>query len=193
MANGSVGYNLNHIQCAVLEDGEPGTWVDFAGSQSWEPSINIDTTDIQGDGQAYVTAYGVPTGEGDFTFIDPSPTNFATVNGGVVSTYGTGANEVTRYEQRAEYIAIPFAISDWVPNIDKGHNPDTAGMRTIVGNATAEPVTRSSGQESTVEWTVATRFTRDAAGNLIVYEWLASEPTFTNGVDNGANVIAPTP
>lgn len=188
---GSVGYNQNHIQVGIL-GGADEEWLDGSGAQAWSPAITADSTDIMGDGVNYVTAYGSPVGEGDFSLIDPTAALFAACNGGVVSSSGTGATAIERYEQPGTYVAPPFALSDWVPNIDRVHNPDTAGMRTTAPNCTAQPFTKSSGQETTVEWTAATKFTPDANDQLIIYEWLASEPIFTDGV-MPVNIERPTP
>lgn len=178
---GSVGYNLNHVQIGT-DDGSTVTWLDAPGSRSWEPGVSADSSDERADGQVYVTAYSSPVGEGDLVIIDMNSGVMAAVNATEVSSYGTAPDTITRAALAGNYVPEPFAIADWVPNIDGAHNPDVAGMRTIVPNATAQPATRSSGQESIVEWTVATKFTPSADNELIIYEWLASDPVFTDGV-----------
>lgn len=176
----AVGYNTNHVQVGPKE--ATPTFVDVPGAISWDPTITTDKDPIRGDGQVYVTAYGAPEGEGDLTWLGFAPDVLATINGGEVSTSGTGDTEITRYEQPGTYTAPPFIIADWVPNIDKSHAPDVAGIRTTVTNATAEPASRGSGQETAVEWTASTSFSPDENNVLIIYEELATEPTFTNGV-----------
>lgn len=186
----AVGYNLNHLQ--VAPKGASPTFIDVPGSVSWEPSITADSEDVKADGQTYVTVYSAPVGEGDMTWIDFRPDVLATINGGEVSTSGTGPTEITRYEQKGSFTPVPFIIADWVPNQDKNHDSAVAGVRTTVPNATAEPASRSSGQESTQEWTASTKFTPDANDVLIIYEALASEPEFTTGVMS-VNLTAPAP
>lgn len=188
--SGSVGYNINHIQ--IGPHGDPIDWIDVRGSQNWEPSIDIDVTPLRGDGGIYTNAYGAPEGSGDLQFLDPTPDVFAALNGGVISSSGTGETAIERYEQPGTYVAPPFAIADWIPNIARDRNPDTAGMRTTAPNATATPLSRTSGQETAVEWTTSTSFTPDEDNQLLIYEWLASEPVFTDGV-MPVNLTRPTP
>ena len=185
----AVGYNLNHLQVAPRS--ETPTFVDVPGAVSWEPSISSDTDDVRADGQVYMTVYSAPVGEGSMTWVDFRPDVLAVINGGDVSTSGTGATEIIRYEQLGSYVPVPFIMADWVPNQDQTHDANVAGVRTTVPNATASPASRNSGQETTLEWTAETRFTAvDNTSPLIIYESLASEPTFTGGVFD-VNLEAP--
>ncbi len=186
----AVGYNLNHLQVAPVPATGAPVFVDVAGVVSWEPSITTENEEVLADGQVYLTAYGAPAGEGDFVFIDSRFAVLGVVNGGMASSSGTGATKIDRYEQPGQYTAPPFIMSDWVPNIDLTHSPLVAGMRTTVPNATAEVATRTSGQQTVFEWTAATRFTAPATGPMIIYEQLATEPTFTGGVTD-VNLTAP--
>lgn len=172
----AVGYSLHHLQGAPVEASP--TWIDIPGITTWEPSITADSTPVKADGQTYVTAYASPEGSGNLTFIDANLGVFALLNGGTVSSSGTGPTEIERYEQPGQYVPVPFSLSDWVPNIDRGHDPDVAGMRTTVPNATAAPVTRTSGQETIFEWTAATTFYGIDPDPMIIYEKLATAPTF---------------
>lgn len=180
----AVGYNLTHLQVAAKQ--AVPTYIDVPGAMSWEPAITADTEEIRADGAVYTTAYSAPSGEGDLTFIDMKSNVVVVINGGVVSTSGTAPNTITRYEQQGTYVPPAFIIADWVPNIDRGHDPNVAGMRTSVPNATSAPVTRTSGQETAFEWTAATRFTAaSTTAPMIIYEWLETAPTFTGGVIPG--------
>lgn len=177
----AVGYNEQHIQVAT-KTGTP-TWLDVAGAVSWEPAPSSDTTDIMADGTKYVTAYGSPGGAGDLVFLDLKLPVLAVLNGGTVSTTGTGPTQVEKYVQGATYVPPAIEISSWVPNIDTAHDSTVAGLRTTVLNAQAGLATRSSGQNSEQNWTVPTTFSADSGTNsLIIYEKMASAPAITAGV-----------
>lgn len=185
----AVGRNLTHVEVAAV--GASPTWINVPGVLTWDPSISTDTEPVQADGSTYYTAYAAPSGEGDLTFIDFDENVVALINGGTVSTSGVTPDVIDRYEQPGSYTAPAFMMADWVPNADTFHDA-RAGMRTIVGNATATPVSRSSGQDSQFEWTAATSFAADANGNLIVYELMETSPVLTSGVMVPApNVDAP--
>lgn len=175
----AVGRNLSHVQAAAVET--TPTWVDIPGVLTWDPSITTDTEAVQADGTTYYTAYAAPAGEGDLVFIDFDPDVVALLNGGTVSTSGTAPNTITRYEQPADYTAPAFSLSDWVPNVDQFHDT-SAGMRTTAPNVTATPVSRSSGQDTTFEWTATTSFAADQNGVLLIYEVLETAPVFTGSV-----------
>jgi hypothetical protein len=176
----AVGRNLTHLQAAPVS-GTPA-WADVPGVLTWDPAITTDTDPVQADGSTYYTAYSAPVGEGDVVFIDFKPAVVAIFNGGTVSTSGTTPNVVTRYVQPAAYTAPPFMLADWVPNVDRFHDANTAGIRTIAPNCTATPVSRSSGQDTTFEWTCSTNFQADGTGRLLIYELLETAPTFPSGI-----------
>lgn len=187
----AVGRNLSHVQAAAVE--ETPTWLDIPGVITWDPSITTDTEPVQADGTTYYTAYSAPAGEGDLTFIDFDENVVALINGGTVSSSGTTPNVIDRYEQPGDYTAPAFSLCDWVPNVDQFHD-DRAGMRTTAPNCTATPVSRSSGQDTTFEWTATTSFAADANGVLLIYELLETAPTFSNGIMSPApNLEAPAP
>lgn len=181
MANGSVGYSLTHLQLGTTV-ATVTTWVDVPGSQTWEPSIDAPDEDIKADGQNYVTVYGAPIGSGNVTFIDGNLAVMAGFNGGTVATAGTGPTKIDTYKVYGSYVPPVFSLADWVPNVDKGHNPGIAGMRTVAPTVTAKPLTRSSGQESIVTWSADTKFVGVGTAPMLVYETLAAAPTMTSGV-----------
>lgn len=186
----AVGYSLHHVQAASLGE-DPLVWVDVPGAVNWEPSVSADTENIMADGVVYAQPRGNRVGEGDLTWIDDILALRAMFNGGEVSTSGTTPQVIERYEMFGESVAPPFALSDWVPNVDKIHDPTVAGTRTTAPSVTAGPVTRTSGQESTQELTAATSFLQDANGVMEIVEKLESSPVFTDGV-MPVNMTAPT-
>lgn len=185
----TVTYNLNHVQVSAIETTR--TWVDVPGTTNWEPSVTTDSEDILADGGVYATAYSAPVGEGDLTWIDANLAVLALINGGIVSSSGTGAMAIERYEVPAQYVAVPFSISGWEPNIAKDKDP-SAGLRTTAPIVTAGVASKSSGQESTGEWTAETRFRGGPTTPMLIYELLASTPVFTAGV-MPVNLTAPPP
>lgn len=175
----AVGRNLSHVQVGAV--GASPTYLDVPGILTWDPTITTDTEPVQADGSTYYTAYSAPSGEGDFAFIDFDENVVAAINGGTVSSSGATPNVIDRYEQPGTYTAPPFITSDWVPNVDQFHDA-RAGMRTTAPNCTATPVSRSSGQDTTFEWTASTSFAADDNDVMLIYELLETEPVFTAGV-----------
>jgi hypothetical protein len=183
----AVGRNLSHVQVGAV--GASPTYLDVPGILTWDPTISTDTEPVQADGTTYFTSYAAPAGEGDFTFIDFDENVVAVINGGTVSSSGVTPNVIDRYEQPGTYAAPPFITSDWVPNADQFHDT-RAGMRTTAPNCTATPVSRSSGQDTTFEWTASTSFSPDENDVMLIYELLETGPVFTAGV-MPVNVEAP--
>lgn len=180
----AVGYSLNHVQAADIAAAAPYTWVDIPGVITWEPTVETDSEDVLADGSVYVTAYGNPVGSGDLTWVQDILAIRALLNGGTVSTSGVAPNTIERYELPGTYTPVPFALSDWVPNIDKFRDT-MVGTRTTAPNCTAGVISRSSGQESLQELTTATKMTQDANNVMLIVEKLEDEPTFTGGVTEG--------
>lgn len=181
----AVGYSLNHVQAASTAAAPPYTWIDIPGSVNWEPTVESDSEEIMADGSVYVTAYGNPVGSGDLMWIDDILAVRALLNGGTVSTTGISPSIIERYELPGTYVPVPFALSDWVPNIDRFHDPDVAGTRTTAPNCTAGVISRTSGQETVQELTATTSMTQDANGVMLIVEKLETSPVFTNGVTEG--------
>lgn len=184
-----VIYNQTHAQAA--RQGATPTYVDIPGFVSSEPEISSDSEDIMADGTVYAVAWGILTAESEITFIDDRAAVRALLNGGTVSTSGTGATAITRYEAPATFLPPPIILSDYASNIDRSHSPDVAGIRTTLPNASAGPIAKSGGQESTAELTSTIKFAPTANGGApMIIEYLASEPTFTAGV-MPVNLVAP--
>jgi hypothetical protein len=179
-----IGRNLAHVQVAAT--GGTPTWLDVPGVLTWDPQITTDTEPVQADGTTYYTSYAAPTGEGDLTFIDFDEDVVALINGGTVSTSGTTPDVIDRYEQPGTYAAPSFSAADWVPNADTFHD-SRAGMSTIAPNCTATVVSRSSGQDTTFEWSCTVNFQPDDEDVMLVYQLFESAPTFT------ADVMVPAP
>lgn len=186
-----VIYNQTHAQAAL--QGASPTFVDIAGFVSSEPELSSDPEDIMADGTVYAVAWGILTAESEITFVDDRGAVRSMLNGGTVSTSGTGATAITRYEAPAQFLPPPIILSDYAPNIDRTHSPDVAGIRTTLPNASAGPIAKSGGQESTSELTSTIKFASTATGGApMIIEYLASDPTFTGGV-MPTNLVAPAP
>lgn len=183
----AVTRNLNHVQVSEIETTR--VWIDVPGTVNWEPSIATDSEDIMADGGIYATGYSAPVGEGDLTWVDANLAVLATLNGGIVSSSGTGATAIERYEVPHQYVAVPFSISGWEPNIAKDKDP-SAGLRTTAPIVTAGVASKSSGQDSTGEWTAPTKFLGKQGTPMLIYELLASDPVFTAGI-MPVNLTAP--
>lgn len=187
----AVIYNQRHAQAAL--QGTTPTYVDIPGLVSTEPEISSDSEDIMADGTVYAVAWGILTAECELTFIDDVGAVRALLNGGTVTTSGTGATAITRYEAPAAFLPPPIILSEYSPNIDRAHSPAIAGVRTTFPNASAGPIAKSGGQESTAELTSTIKFAATATGGSpMIVEYLASEPTFTNGV-MPVNLVPPAP
>lgn len=177
----AVGFNDQHLQVATKIT--TPVWLDVAGLISWEPALNADSTDMMADGSKYVTAFAAPTGSGDMVFVDLKLPVLAVMNGGTVTSTGTGATTIEKYIQQITYVAPAIEISSWVPNIDLAHDATIAGLRTTVLNAQCGLAGRSGGQASEQDWTVPTTFNGDTtSSSLIIYEKMATAPVVTAGV-----------
>ncbi len=81
------------------------------------------------------------------------------------------------------FLPPAIIVSDYAPNIDRVHSPAVAGIRTTLPNASAGPISKSGGQESTGELTSTIKFAPTKTGGApMIIEYLESEPTFTGGV-----------
>jgi|SRR6185437_3905660 len=188
MTSGTVSYNTQHVQVGLV--GATPTFVDVPGSVDWEPTISASPTPVKADGTTYYTAYASPDLSGDLTWIDGNSAVLGIINGGTVSSSGTAGTVIDRYEQPGVFVPTDFIISKWEPNVDRGHNPDVAGLRTTTPHTSASPASKSGGQESTGMWTASTNATPVGDDPLIIYEWMATAPVFTAGV-MPVNLTAP--
>lgn len=176
----SVSNNIIHAQVAP-KGGSP-VFVDVPGTTTLEPSFTTNSTDIPADGSIYVTAYEAPVGQFDLRWVDDNFPVLVTINGGTASSTGTSGTKIDRYEQSGTYLAPAFIAASLEPNIDKVHDATVAAFRTTIPNATAALAQKSSGQNSTHEWSASCKFTADGSGPIIIYEKMATSPTFTSGV-----------
>ena len=184
----TLTYNVNHLQ--VAPKGATPVYIDVDGAISAEPTISSDKEDVLGDGQVWATIYKSPTGEMTLTWLKTNFAVMAAINGGDVSSSGTGAAAIDRYEQPSAYVAPSVIVSYWEPNVAPDRSPDEAGLRTTIPNATFGVAKKASGQETVGEWSADGSFRGSSTGPMIIYELLASEPVFTAGV-MPTNVIAP--
>ncbi|MGB3328217.1 MAG: hypothetical protein WBA46_04630 [Thermomicrobiales bacterium] len=188
----SVANNISHSQVAPKPPTGSPTFVDVPGTTSLEPSINANANDILADGMVYVTAYDSPVGQFTINWVDDNFPVLVTINGGTASSTGTAGTKIDRYEQPGVYVPVPFIAASLEPNIDKIHDASVACFVTTIPNATASPASKTSGQQTTHEWSADGRFTADGTGPMIIYEKYATTPTFTAGVIP-VNVTPPTP
>ncbi len=180
MANGSVGFHSAHLQVAEKVELGTAVWIDVPGFTEWDPRVNTSSTDIEADGGVYETVYGATSGEGTVTAVDMTPTIQVATNGGVAISDTTGG--IDTVDLAGSYIAPPIMLADWVPNVGKKHNPDIAGLRTVLLNANLSPWRRSGGQASTHNWTADLKFSGTETEPIIRYQWLKTAPVFTAGV-----------
>jgi len=184
----SVANNITHSQ--VAPKGASPVYVDVPGTTTLEPSFSDNSTDINADGQVYVTAYDAPVGQFSLGWVDDNFPVLVTINGGTASSTGTNGTKIDRYEQPGVYIPPAFIAASIEPNIDKVHDPLVACFVTTIPNATAALASKSSGQNNAHEWSAPCKFKADGSGPMIIYEKRASAPTFTSGVF-APNLTAP--
>lgn len=177
---GAVGFNSAHLQFAQKAPLSDATWIDIPGFTEWSPQATTDSTDIAADGGTYETVYGATRGEGTVTTVDMTPVVMAETNGGTAVSDTAGG--IDTVDLASQYIAPPLMMSDWVPNVGRKNNPDVAGLRTVLLNASLSQWRRSSGQGTTHNWTADLRFSGTETEPIIRYQWLQAAPTFTDGV-----------
>lgn len=179
MAGAQVtGYNLNHVQVAAKV--ESPTYKDVNYARDWEWPISQDSEILRADGAAVVTAQGAPEGGGSLSFASIDLTVMAVMTGGDLSETGTAGTRITRMEIPSDYSPPALIIVGWIPNVDG--NSTSAGLRVTLPNAKLTMPSGTFGQESWSELSADQTFVGDENDVMLIFEELATAPTFTSGV-----------
>lgn len=173
-----TGYNLNHFQVAAKS--ETPTYVDVNYATSWEFPISQDSEILRADGKAAVTAQGAPEGGGSLSFASINLATMAVMTGGDLSESGTAGTRITRMEIPSDYNPPALIGVGWVPNVDG--NSTSAGLRITVPNMKLTMPSGTLGQESWSELSADQTFVGDENDVMLIFEELATAPTFTSGV-----------
>lgn len=174
----ATGYNLNHLQAAT-NDGSP-TYEDINYATTFEPSITQESDSFRADGQVAITAQGAPEGAGSIGFGSYDTDTFAVLTGGDSSTSGSAGTLINRLEIPADYTAPSVILVGWIPNVDG--NSTMAGLRVTVPNAKVNMPSVQFGQETWSEFSADISFAADSNDVMLIYEEMATAPTFTSGV-----------
>ena len=174
----ATAYNLNHLQAAT-NDGSP-TYVDINYATTFEPSITQESDSFRADGQVVITAQGAPEGAGSLGFGSYDVDSFAVLTGGTSSTSGSGGTAIERLEIPADYTPPSVILVAWLPNVDG--NSTSAGLRITVPNAKVNMPSTQFGQETWSEFTADFSFAADTNDVMLIFEDMATAPTFTSGV-----------
>jgi hypothetical protein len=171
-------YNLNHLQAAT-NDGSP-TYVDINYAISFEPNITQENESFRADGAVVVTAQGAPEGALSLSFGSYDTDAFAVLTGGTSSSSGSAGTLIERLEIPADYSAPSVILVAWLPNVDG--NSTSAGLRITVPNAKVNMPSAAFGQQTWSEFSADGSFSADANDVMLIFEDLATAPTFTTGV-----------
>jgi hypothetical protein len=174
----ATGYNLNHLQAAT-NDGSP-TYVDINYATTFEPTISQDSESFNADGQVAITAQSAPEGAGSLGFGSFDTDTFAVLTGGTASTSGSAGTLIDRLEIPADFTPPSVILVAWVPNVDG--NSTSAGLRITVPNAKVTMPSTQFGQQTWSEFSSDISFAGDDNDVMLIYEDLATAPTFTAGV-----------
>lgn len=173
-----TGYNLNHFQVAPKVTTPVYKDVNYA--ISWEFPIEQDSETLNADGKKAVTAQGAPEGGGSISFASADLDVIAVFTGGTVSSSGIAPNIIKRLTVPGNYTAPATIGVGWIPNVDG--NSTSAGLRVTIPNAKYTMPSASFAQESWTEFTADQSFVADGNNVMLIWEDLATAPTFTAGV-----------
>lgn len=185
-AEGMVGYNLDHVQIAP-KSGSP-TYTDLKYAMTMDASISQDSSKLSADASKPVTAYSAPEGAGNLTSGQWDADIMAIFTGGTASATGTGGTKIDRLEIKGNTNPPAIIVVGYLPNVDG--QTTLAGTRIILPNAKASVPSGTMDQETWATLSSDLVFDPDANNNLIIYEFLATAPTFTSGVI-AANLTPP--
>jgi hypothetical protein len=174
----ATGYNLQHLQAAA-NDGSP-TYIDINYATTFEPTITQESDTFNADAQKAITAQGAPEGGGSLGFGSFDTDAFGVLTGGTASTSGSGATAIDRLEIPADYTPPSVILVAWIPNVDG--NSTSAGLRVTVPNAKVTMPSTQFAQETWSEFTADFSFVADANDVMLIFEDMATAPTFTAGV-----------
>lgn len=179
MAGAAVtGYNLTHLQVAAKV--ETPTYKDVKYATTFEFPISQDSEILRADGSAAVTAQGAPEGGGSIGFASIDLATMAVMTGGTTSESGSAGTRITRLEVGANYSPPAVVLVGWIPNVDG--NSTSAGLRVTLPNAKLTMPSGTFGQESWSEMSADLTYVGDANNVMLIWEELATAPTFTSGV-----------
>ncbi|MDQ3541388.1 MAG: hypothetical protein M3440_11935 [Chloroflexota bacterium] len=171
-------YNLTHLQVAAKV--ATPVYSDINYATNFEPTIEQDSETMNADGKKAVVAQGAPEGGGSIGFGSLNLATMGVMTGGTVSSSGTGGTAITRLEIKGTYSPPALVLVAWLPNVDG--NETSAGVRITLPNAKLTMPSASFGQETWSEFSADLTFVADTPGNMLIWEDLATAPTFTAGV-----------
>lgn len=175
---GTVSYNLEHAQVAVLTSSP--TYLDVPGVATLNPTIDTSVSYSSGDGSKKYAAWSAPEGGGELSFNEADFAVLVVINGGTQSSSGVAPAVVDRYVAPGTATNPAFILVGYASNVNSAIT--RAGFRIIIPNATAAPASMPAGQEEWTTWTASLAFTANANNQMIIYEQLQTAPTFTGGV-----------
>lgn len=181
-----TAYNLQHLQVAAA--GASPTYSDVNYATTFEPTITQDSETLNADGRKAIIVQGAPEGGGTIGFASAELDTIAIMTGGTVSTSGTAGTLIDRLEFKGSTVAPTVIYSAWLPNVDP--NSDMAGLRVTLPAATTSVPSVQFGQETWSEFSADIGFVANDDDVMMIWESVATAPTFTNGV-MPVNLTAP--
>jgi len=175
---GTTGYNLNHLQ--VAPKGVSPVYKDINYATTFEATIDQSQDKLAADGKKAVTAWSAADGGGSIGFASADMAVLAALSGGTFSTSGTAGAVINRMEVKGNVTPPASILVGWIPNVDG--NSDSAGLRVTLPNAQVSMPSTSYAQETWTEFTADLSYVADENNVMIIWEELATAPTFTGGV-----------
>jgi hypothetical protein len=174
----ATGYNLKHGQVAAKT--VTPTYSDINYITTAEFPISQESDTLRADGAAAVVAQSAPEGGGSIAFASIDLDTMAVMTGGTASSSGSGGTLIDRLEIPSDYTPPAVILVFWIPNVDG--NSTSAGLRVTIPNAKLTMPSGTFGQESWSELTADLSFVGDENDVMLIWEDLATAPTFTAGV-----------
>lgn len=187
-ATGTTGYNLNHVQ--IAEQGSSPTFRDVNYSITADFTIDQSDEKLAADGANVESTFGPREGSGSISFGSIDLQTVAMMTGDEFMTDGADETLVERLEFKGDTVPPGVIVAAWVRNVSS--QSPFAGTMVIVPNAKFGVPNVSFEQSSWSEAEADVTFDQDEDGNMLIWENIATEPTFTNGV-MPVNLVAPGP
>lgn len=178
MANQTTGYNLDHVQIAIIT--ETPTWVDLPYAVTFDPTITQDNDILKADASSVITTYAAPEGSGSLEWARAETATLAILGGLTATSSGADPNTIDRLDYLGNTTPPAVHMCAWIKNIDG--NAVGAGMRITLQNAKASVPAMPTGQEQFTTLSSDLTFNPNASNVMMTLEFLQTAPTFTSKV-----------
>lgn len=176
---GTTGYNLSHMQ--VAPNVASPTFKDINYSISLDATIDQSDEKFQADGMNVESTFGPREGSGSVSFGSIDPSTIATMTGDTFATAGSAGTSLRdRISFKGGTVPPSVILLGWVRNVSS--KSAFKGTVIIIPNAKIAVPNVSFEQSSWSEMESDITFDPNANGDMLIWENVETEPTFTSGV-----------